>query len=197
MKSPCRSAILAAPLGLLAAILVGLGVGACGGVASRGHDTSTPVGASTSTPHRTDLDNDGDNNDDDGKVLAYGHAAGAGERRIATTLVKRYFAAAAAEDGARACRLLVPLLAEIAAEANEHAPAADRTCPAALSRLFRRHHPLLVHKSASLEAIAVRVRGRRMLVVLEFPPLPEARQIEERRVGGVWRMFSILDGIIE
>jgi len=196
------SQAVAVPLGLFAAMLVGLGVTACGGTSGKAtslaRNSSRPVGAISSTAaHRTDFDNDADHNDDDGKVLAYGRAAGTAERGIATALVKRYYAAAAADDGARACRLLVPLLAEIAAEANEHVPATQRTCPIALARLFRVHHSLLVHKSTSLEVFAIRLKGERMLVVMQFPPLPEARQIEERKVGGVWKIFSILDGIIE
>jgi hypothetical protein len=200
MPKPPAQTILV-PLGVLAAVIVGLGANACGGASSNAtslaRNSSTPVGAASSTTHRTDFDNDADNNDDDSKVLAYGKAAGPKERRIATALVRRYFAAAADHNGARACRLLVPLFAEIAAEANEHVPATQRTCPIALARLFKRHHSVLVHKNTSLEVFAVRVRGERMLVVLQFPPLSEARQIQERRVGGTWKIFQILDGIIE
>jgi len=187
------------PLGMLITVLLGLGVTACGssGVASRATGAATSVSA-ISSAHKTDRDNDGDNNDDDGKVLAYGHAGSAAERRIAVSLAQHYFAAAAAEDGSHACRLLAPLLAESVAEVDGHTPALrGRTCAVVMSKLFKVHHRLLAEKNASFEVIAVRARGDRMLAVLEFPPMPEVRQIEERRVDGVWRIFALLDGIIE
>jgi hypothetical protein len=185
---------IAAWLGVLACLTLGLGVCACGG---SGTSRSGAVGANASA-HRTDFDDDGDHNDDDAKVLAYGHAAGAPERRVATALVKSYFGAAAAEDGSRACRLLAPLLSETVVETDGHTPALrGRTCAAVMSKLFAVRHRLLAEKSSSLRVYAVRAKEDRMLVVLQFPPSPEARQIEERRVAGRWTIFALLDSIIE
>jgi hypothetical protein len=186
---------------MLAALLLGLGVAACGN-SNKGATSSAAVASTSATitasTHKPDRDNDGDNNDDDAKVLAYGHAANATEWRIAVALAKRYFAAAAAEDGAQACRLLAPLFAESAVELVGHSSAArDRTCATTMSKLFSAHHRLLAEKDASIKVVAVRVKGDRMLAVLEFPPLPEVRQIEERRVGAAWKIFALLDGIIE
>lgn len=188
-------------LGVLAALALGLGFCACGGArtgaTSSAADVSSTARSHAST-HKPDRDNDGDNNDDDGKVLAYGHAAGPAERRIAVALAKRYFAAAAAEDGAQACGLLAPLFSESVVEMDGHSPTLrGRTCATVMSKLFKVHHRLLAEKNASIKVIVVRARGDRMLAVLEFPPMPEERQIEERRVDGTWTVFALLDGIIE
>ncbi len=196
MRSTCRTAVVSS-LATLAAFVLGMGIGACGSAAVRVKSASRSASAPASPPKR-DRDNDGDNNDDDAKVLAYGRAANATERQIAVTLTKRYFVAAATEDGALACRLLAPLFADIVVETYGNTPALrGRTCPAVMSRLFVLHHQLLVRKSASIRVTAVRIKGDRMLAVLEFPPMPEVRQIEERRVGGTWTIFALLDGIIE
>ncbi len=185
-------------LGMLATIPLWLGVAACGDSNDGSASRATPATVTAGSTYKTDRDNDGDNNDDDGKVMAYGHAANAAEWQIAAALAKRYFAAAAAEKGERACRLLAPLFAESAVEMVGHSPAGrDRTCATTMSKLFEVHHQILAEKNASIKVIAVRVKGVRMLAVLEFPPMPEVRQIEERRVGVAWKIFALLDGIIE
>lgn len=182
------------PLCILASLALGLGVCACG---NSGAGPSRAAGVHAAV-HRTDFDNDSDHNDDDAKVLAYGHAAGPAERQIAVALTKSYFAAAAAENGARACQLLAPFLAETVFETDGSALALhSHTCAAVMSKLFQVRHQLLVEKSASIKVIVVRVKGNRMLVVLEFPPIPEARQIEERRIEGRWTVFALFDSIIE
>jgi hypothetical protein len=175
------------------------GVTACAGtgtrMASRG--STATVGSDFST-HKNDRDNDGDQNDDDGKVLGYGHAADAADRRTSIGLVTRYFAAAAAEDGAKACASLVPFIAESVPEDDGHQPGLrGKTCAVVMSKLFKVHHQLLTMKSATLRVIGVRVEGDKALAILEFPTIPEVRQITERRVGSAWRLLDLFDGILE
>jgi hypothetical protein len=179
-------------LGTLALLALCLGIAACGDSGAR------PAGASAPSSHERDRDNDDDHNDDDARVLYYGHAADAADRRSSIALVKRYFAAAAAEDGKRACGLLVPLLAESVVEEDGRSPGLrGRTCAAVVSKLFKMRHRMLLEKRAALEVIAVRVKGDRGLVVLNFPEIREARQLGERRVDGRWKLHELLDGIIE
>jgi hypothetical protein len=187
----------------LAAAAQMLAIGACGtnrtttatsaAAGIRPTDTTypTPAGAS-------DRDNDGDNNDDDEKVLYFGHSADAADRRALTALVERYYADAAAEDGAAACRLLVPFIAEATAERyGRSSQLRGSTCPVVLSELFRLHHRLLVGKQATMRVLGVRVEGDRALVILDLPTIREVRQIDERRIGGNWRLLELLDGNIE
>lgn len=193
-------------LGLLAVVALGLTLAACassrvrtafGGYPVTTDRTSTVVPPNFTT-HHNDRDNDGDHNDDDEKVLDYGHAADASDQRSSTSLVTRYFAAAAAGRGAGVCPLLTPVVAESVVEDDGHSPGTTgNTCAEVLSKLFEVHHQLLAKKQAALKVIEVRVEGQRGLVVLEFPTIPEVRQITERRVGGAWRLADLFDGILE
>lgn len=204
-------------LGGLAVVALCLGIVACGDSSKRPGAT-TDV-ASNRSAQENDRDNDGDHNDDDGRVLFYGHAASAADRRGSVALVTSYFAAAAAADGAKACALLVPLLAESVVEEDGRSPALrGRTCAEVMSKLFRLHHRTLVEKRAALQVIAVRVEGNKGLAVLNFPGIREVRrlgegsevlvapdsrgthevrQLGERRVDGTWKVLDLLDGIIE
>lgn len=192
-------------LGILAIVALALGVAACSsskGSAPRPdatgtHNVSKAIPPNYST-HNNDRDNDGDHNNDDENVLAYGHAAGAIDRRSSVALVTRYFAAAAAEDGATGCRLLTPIIAGTVAETDGHSPGLrGKTCAVVLSKLFKLHHRLLAEKNATLKIIKVRVLGDKALAVLEFPTIPEVRLIAERRVAGTWKLLYLLDGILE
>lgn len=180
----------------LATAVLCLTAGACG--SARDPAPHKPVIQLNYSTHNNDRDNDGDHNDDDGKVLYFGHPAAPADRRDSVALVTGYFSAAAAEDGARACTMLVPFIAESVPEDYGHTPGLEgHTCAAVLTKLFRVHHPELVMKQATLRIMTVRVEGDRALVVFDFPKIPEVRQITERRVNGRWRLLDLLDGILE
>jgi hypothetical protein len=178
---------------LLAFVLLGLGLAACGG-----SGTSHSSGATT-TVVKKDRDDDSDNNDDDNQVIYYGHAPSPSERQPIVALVTAYYAAQASEDGAAACRLLMPFVAESVVEDISHSPGLHgRTCAAVMSKLFKLHHTLLSGENASLKFYTVRVDGGKALTVLSFSNLPEVRQLAERRdSSGTWKVLQLLDGILE
>jgi|ERR1700729_371874 len=182
-------------LAALLAVLLGLGLAACGS------SSKTSAGASNAashTRHHSDRDNDGDHNDDDGNVLDFGEAANATELHSIDGLVTSYFKAAAAADGAKACALLASLQAESVVEQDGRSPALrGDSCTVVMSKLFELDHSLLVGKATAMKIIAVRIQGDVGLVVIEFPEIYEARQIGVRRVGDNWKVFDLLDGIIE
>jgi hypothetical protein len=184
-------------LALLAIALIGLCADACGG-SSKTSSNPPNRGYSLSGYPISDRDNDGDHNDDDGHVLDFGHLASPSDRQASVALVKSYFAAAAAEDGAKACSLLVPAIAESVVEDYGHTEGlTGTTCAMVLSKLFKQHHRLLAVKSSNLEIMRVGIEGTRALVAMNFSKIPEARQITERRVGSTWRIVDLLDGIFE
>jgi hypothetical protein len=186
MKSPYRA---------LVPLVLCLTLAACGDASKQSTGGARGV---TSTAHKNDRDNDNDHNDDDGNVLDFGQAASATDRQVSVALVTRYFAAAAAANGAMACTLLAPLMAESVVEVDGHSAALrGSTCAQVMSKLFRLHHPMLVEKSAALKVVTVRILGNTGLIVLDFPEIPEVRQIGERRIDGRWAIFDLLDGIIE
>lgn len=183
------------PLAALLAVLLGLGLAACG---SSGNPSASASNATSDTRHRSDRDNDSDHNDDDGNVLDFGQAANATELHSIVALVTGYFKAAAAADGAKACALLVSLQAESIVEQDGRSPALrGGSCAVVMSKLFELDHSLLVGKASAMKIIAVRIQGDVGLVVIEFPEIYEARQIGVRRVGDGWKVFDLLDGIIE
>lgn len=189
-------------LGTLATLLLAFGALGCGGSGKTHNSSSTAASSSKVVPpnfttHNNDRDNDGDNNDDDEGVLRYGSAASPRERRLSTTLVTAYFKLAAAENGAKACSLLAPFIVESVAEDYASTPLRGKDCAAVMRRLFHEHHALLATKNTTLKVIEVRVEGDKALAILDFPTIPEVRQITERRVGNGWKLIDLLDGILE
>jgi hypothetical protein len=191
-------------LAILATMTLGLGLGACGGSnVATSPQRSSPREDTAVTAYfpndKNDRDNDGDRNDDDEGVLDYGHAADAADRGQSVALIKRYFAAAAAANGARACSLLAPFIAESVVEDDGRTTALyGNSCAAVMSKLFKLHHALLLAKDESMRIPSIRVEGSdKALAILEFTAIPEVRQIAERRVGGTWYVLELLDGILE
>jgi hypothetical protein len=192
------------PLPTFVAAALVMGLAACEASSERTAPTTRPSVASTGaassdfSTYHNDRDNDGDHNDDDENVLGFGHAADPADRLASVALVERYFAAAAAANGAQACRLLAPFVAESVPEDDGHSPGLrGRTCPVVMSKLFELHRRLLVEKKTTLKVVGVRVEGDKALAILEFPTIPEVRQIAERRVKGTWRVLELLDNILE
>ena len=181
-----RSALVA-----VAVASLGVAVGACG---STGKDTSRSTGVASGASMLGDEDADSQGQSayldgDDGEVSDSGQRASAGVERAITTLVRRYYAAAAAEDGARACSLMYYIIAESIPEKYARAPGplylkGVDSCPALMTRVFRRLHAQL---QAAPTVTAVRVSGERADVLLGWKTLP-AGFIKVRREGRVWKL---------
>jgi hypothetical protein len=174
---------------LLAAVLLSANVAACGGAS----------GSGSASPHavKPDRDNDSDNNDDDAHILNYGRAPSATERRELTSLVSGFYATAAADNGARVCSMLYPLISETVAEDYGHLPGLKgTTCATVLAKLFKREHRVLVGKSSALKIYTLRVKGEKALALVSFGTM-EVRQILERRSDGAWKMAALSDTILE
>ncbi|MGC2374842.1 MAG: hypothetical protein WA484_13295 [Solirubrobacteraceae bacterium] len=184
-------------LTLLTTAFLGLAVCACGGASNLATSNATRVGSNSTTTYRNDRDNDGDNNDDDEQILDFGHTADAADNRAITALVTRYYAAAAAEDGTGACSLLTPFIAESVVEDYRHTSLNGKSCPAVMSKLFKRQHREILSKNATLKVMRVGIEGNSSLVVLDFPTIPEVREITVRRSANTWTILSLLDGILE
>ena len=195
---------------LFAIVLLSLSVAACGDSAGgTGHasssntktgDTSAnpmPQGGARPSSRKRDLDGDTDNNDDDSKIVGYGHAANASDRQALTALIKHYYKAAVTESGATGCSMLYPFIAEAVVENYGRAPALrGTTCAMVIAKLFAYRHRVLVDEAATLKVFAVRVEGDKALVVLSFARRP-IRQIAARRDGNIWKLLELEDGLIE
>jgi hypothetical protein len=139
---------------------------------------------------------------DDYPLTLYGHAAGAVERRQIASVVQRYYAAAVAADGARACSLLYsrlardPSLTRTVPEDRFSYPARVRvspgeSCARVLSRLFERNHQALLREAPTLQVTAVRVHGVHAVAVLGFKTAPE-HWMAVIREGAVWKVHTLL-----
>lgn len=192
------------PLALLIFILLSVGAGACGGSsANTGSSVRRPSDPATSTvattksvstgaasgTSTTDEEklNPGGNDDD---IPAYGHEASAADRLAVTKLVKRYYAAVAAEDGKAACGLLVPVLAAAVPEDYGRAPgpvyARGNTCATVLSKLFRHLHASAAAFAAT-EVTDVRIYRNHGFAELHSKVTPNGEIFVERQ-GGPWRV---------
>lgn len=151
---------------------------------------------------RKDADNDFDSagsgyyDGDDRPILRFGRAAGGGESRAVGALVRRYYAAAVAGDGAAGCSTLAPTVARSAVEGLGRPPGPPYyrggTCAAVLSRLFAVNRPQLVAHAHALSAVSARVAGDSGIAVLRFGGLP-GRSLRLARVRGVWRLDTLVD----
>ncbi len=203
---------LKALFALCALVLLSLGSAACGKAGKVSTATSSPTattgsvsapsGKQADTSH-ADKDGDGDStgkgryDSDDKALLDFGHAANASEQSQITTLVQRYYAVAARQDGATACSMLYSIFAESVPESYGTSPpgpayARGTTCPAVLTAFFKHFHQQIVAKLPKLEVSRVRVKERQGLAILSFGALPqsEMRVIDE---GHTWRILSVVD----
>ncbi len=130
---------------------------------------------------------------DDRQAFAYGHAPGAATLRAVGTVVRRYFAAASAANGAAACVLLEPGLARTVPEDNAgpRDPAYVRgakSCPEVLARLFAHYHEEL---AAPVTVYAVRVLGAEAHAIVASRTLPAGSVFLIHR-GHAWQLERLL-----
>ena len=147
--------------------------------------TTTAPSDTAPAPPDTKVDSDKDNDvgapDDDknnNSSLDFGHEASASVKRPITALIKRYYATAAAENGARACSMLYSTLAEAVPEDYGLSPPGEpymrgTTCPAVMTLMFKHFHPQLELELPKLKVTHVRLIEHHGLVFLHFGALPE------------------------
>lgn len=187
------------PLLCLAMVLVVLLLTGCGD-AGKSSSASTAIAPGRLPPRDGDGDIDslgmGRYDTDNDADPTFGPAASPLEHEAIATLLKRYYDAAAADDGALACTLLDPLVAEAAVE--EHRPGKGppalrgRTCAQVLTKLFAQHHRELVEEAAALRVGWAQTKDQRATVLADFGPTRE-RLVLVHRAHGTWQMDALLE----
>lgn len=201
--------------GLLVSVgvaLLCLGAGACGGTAR----DPTRTAAAAASPARKyvpqglviggylhdDEDSptdDGPTRDDDEFDWGFGRAATPAEQRAFTTVLKAYYAAAVAGDGATACALIDPELLKSAdlsqALPSEYrpqpgSPLLNGGCARVESLVFSVNRRQLAAQASTLQLIGARVKGAEGLAILGFRTTGE-REVAIRRVGNAWMMDAL------
>ncbi len=196
-------------LALPATVLLSLTAIACG--ASQPTQSTTPrahrATVSTAQPggySKNDGDEDFDDtrqyhgspaNDDLALLASYGPRASPAVARAVTSLVKRYYAASAAGNGAAACALLTANLAGgLATGQGQTGQGENHTCAATISLLLaQQHQQLLSENVATMTVTAVHVKGNLGLAVLAFKTTPESEIVLERE-GHTWKIDALFGG---
>lgn len=174
--------------------------GSSGAAASPGAPAKVASGSATEPKRDSDGDNDNPGNSyydrDDAEVLSYGAPARPSDMRQVATLVKRYYMAGVAGDGAAGCTLMYSIFAEsIVDDAGQGAgPSAPggRTCAEVISRLFKRERRRMAAALAKLRVVWVRVVGNRGFALLGSGARPE-RYLQIHRESGGWRVEALVD----
>jgi len=199
-------------------VLIASGLASCGGSNTGGssHAVSaapasaaarrvTNAEASSSVPLDTTVDADKDNDVTAGSLddtnnhsaMTFGREASHSERRAIVALIKRYYATALAEDGARGCSMVYSTLAEAAVEDDAQAPGPQyergaKTCAEVLRRMYVHEHAQIAAQVPKLEVTHIRLVEHHGVAFLRFGALPE-REISIAREGHIWKMDTIYD----
>jgi hypothetical protein len=148
------------------------------------------------------MDNPDPKVNDDTPLTEYGHPASTVEKRNIAVLVKRYYEAAVAQDGVKACSLLYwrlarnPGLKRTVPEDQYTVPIRVRvspgeSCAHVTSLLFKLHHHGLMMETPTLQVTAVRVDGTHGVAMLGFNTASE-QWIPVAREGAVWKIHALL-----
>ncbi len=178
---------------LVAAVTICVVVSACGNANKDANPASTTASnSSTSATVSTHAPSP------QAKVITeYGHEASPADKQAITALVNRYYAAAAADDGATACSLIYSPLAESVAEDYGQAPAsaslAGTTCQVVMSKLFRQVPGQSSAVLATTEVTGVRVNGRKAFALLRSKAMPQG-DIPLQRELGTWKIGTLIGG---
>lgn len=194
-------------------------VGSCGGGTSGGGgSTSQPSSGaaatastratteSSATPPGSYLKDDGDDDRDDKNrhvtaaesddapyLASFGKRSSQADRQAVVALVKRYYAAVAGGDGARACsQLHSSLVSGLVEDQGQSVQSVGRTCAAVMSRLLRQRKQLTASDAATMVVVDVRVKGALGLVALGFRSR-RVSQILVKREGGAWKIDALFD----
>jgi hypothetical protein len=141
-------------------------------------------------------DNGAYHDSDDGSVLTYGRAASPAETRAIAAIVMRYYAAAAVEDGAKACATMTKIDAATMVEDYGQGSAGPaylstgKSCQAVMSLIFKHAHSKL---TGAVHVTGARVNGGEAYALLGSTTMP-AGFIIVRREAGRWKIGTIIGG---
>ncbi len=174
------------------------GLLACGGAH---HAAIAPgVGArqvlpAIETSEDEDRDSDHYKHEPDNERELVGRPAGKADARAVAAVVKRYFAAAAREQGAAACSLLYSPFEELVAQTYGGVGAAPamrgNSCAEVAGKLFRLQHRQLRH-ATSVRVAAVRVSFSRGIARFGFGASRPTLYTMLHRERGRWKMDELL-----
>jgi hypothetical protein len=178
-------------------VLLGAGAAGCGSSAAARERAALAAAAGK---HDGDGDDDsfgqGPDDTDKDAIATYGPAAGSAERQAIVSVIRRYYAAAAADDGAGVCSLTYSLFAESLVEAHSHGKGAPAlrgsTCAQVVSKLFAGRHSGIARDLASLRVSVIQLRGKQGFAIARFGIADERILQLQHLPGGAWAMDVLL-----
>lgn len=188
-------------IALVASVSLGAGVAACG---SSGKDTSSAARASSNTTTAANIATSASTTpkrhpgEDNDNLRTIGNAATEPDRREITALVKRFYVAAAADDGAAACKLYTAAMARAIPEDYGHVPGLPglrgNTCAVVASKLFEHPPDVSAADLASTRVIGVRDTGKHGFAELSSKGMPLG-EIGVEREGDSWRIAATIGSV--
>jgi hypothetical protein len=151
-------------------------------------------------PNDRDGDSDGHTDayydQDDSSVRTFGYPATRSDRRLIVALLKRYYTAAVAGDGAQVCSLVYsPLVKSYTQDLGQNGSRflrGLRGCAQIVSRILMVGRSALAIVALRPGITEIRVSGRLALVVLGTNPSP-IREIEVIRDQRIWMIYGPVD----
>jgi len=143
-----------------------------------------------------DLDSDVNPHEPDVDNVPFPHVAGPRVAGAASRLVRSYYAAAAAGDGARACALMSSGLAESVVEAygskTETVGSGRETCAQVSAGIFRHEHERLRRADAALRVVEVRTMQREASVRIAVRGSRKSQYMLLVSERGAWKVGKVL-----
>jgi hypothetical protein len=122
-----------------------------------------------------------------GQLATFGRSASATDRAAILTALRGYLSAIATGEWSQACgQLAAPIRHQLELLLAHAKGAGGRGCSAALGRLLGHVPAPLRRRQAPLSVVAVRVEGRRAIVLYRSALLPHS-SISMFREGGGWK----------
>jgi hypothetical protein len=167
-------------------------------------DDDTVANSNPGGPLDADADTDNDSKSaqnkgyhdaDDRADLTWGHRAGAKDAREIAALANRYYALAAAGDGAGGCQLIYRQFEKAIPEDYGQAPGPPalrgKTCAEVMTKLYKQEAGHLRKDAATLHVTSVRTLGNEGWAIVGFPATPAGR-IAVRHERGRWTIDNML-----
>jgi hypothetical protein len=129
-------------------------------------------------------------------IATYGPAADPTERQAIVSVIRRYYAAAAADDGAEVCSLTYSLFAESLVEAHSRGRGAPAlrgdSCAQVAAKLLAGRHSEIARDLAALRVTVIQLRERQGWAVARFGIANERIVQLQHLPDGAWAMNVLL-----
>lgn len=173
---------------MLAIGLLSVGVAACAG--SGAHEKTALVKLQRPAQQVTPL-----NVRKTRSYLTFGQPASDVDTNAVAIVVKRYYAAVQANDGAKACAQIARTMARAIPEDVGPLAQHHKSCAVVMSRFFKERSGRPTANVAAIEVTSVRIKGDQAIALLRSPAM-HAGELTMRREGKVWKVSDLIGSVL-